>query len=144
MRLEDNAVYQCEATNIHGKAWANFYLNLLTFMPFAEEQPGTVEAVIGDSAKVRCKFFGSPTPAVRWWHKKKGDEDYKEIIQNGDYEFVKDDKGFDVLLIRRVENHMSGEYRCDGKNKVGEATATGNLLVLGKNKTTVFWITRKN
>jgi len=25
----DNAVYQCNATNVHGSVWTNFYLNII-------------------------------------------------------------------------------------------------------------------
>ncbi|KJH49856.1 fibronectin type III domain protein [Dictyocaulus viviparus] len=62
----DNAVYQCKAENKHGYVWTNFYLNLLAFKPQLLTDSGEVEAVVGQSVTLECKFFGSPNAVITW------------------------------------------------------------------------------
>ncbi|GAB6022659.1 hypothetical protein CHUAL_006750 [Chamberlinius hualienensis] len=105
----DTAVYQCNASNILGYVWKNFYLNVLATRPSIEFPPEvSYETVEGFVVTLRCRVFGVPHPEVKWSRNGKDltDDRYK-IHKNGDLE----------VLGALVAD--SGRYKCIAKNKYG-------------------------
>lgn len=63
----DTAVYQCNASNVHGYAFKDFYLNVLALPPTITERPEPVtRAVVTSDVVLRCRVFGAPKPIVKW------------------------------------------------------------------------------
>jgi neuronal cell adhesion protein len=116
----DNAVYQCKAENKHGYLWANFYLNLLAFKPQLLEEPGEVEAVLGNPYTLECKFFASPLATVSWKNPSLLGKSYTQNV---------DQLGVGRLIIDKVEEDNEGQYECTGENKYGTSTGVVSLLV---------------
>lgn len=123
---EDQAVYQCQATNKHGTLWANFYLNLLSFAPVVLDEPkGVVETVAGKDAVMECKVFGSPKPEVKWANK---------LLASGiegvhyDIEPVNAD-GLTKLRLKSVKRSDADDYSCFFKNSEGNDSAVRTLVV---------------
>ena len=118
----DTAVFQCNASNIHGYAFKNFYLNVLALPPRIIEKPAEViKAVATHTAILRCRVFGAPKPEVRWL--RDGIE-----LTGGDYDIL--DEG--DLKIKDLKYDYAGKYVCHAVNKLGEAKAEGFLEVKSK------------
>src|SRR5258707_957458 len=63
----DTAVYQCNASNVHGYAFKDFYLNVLALPPQIIERPEPfTKAVVTSTVIMRCRVFGAPRPEVKW------------------------------------------------------------------------------
>ncbi|GAB6021405.1 hypothetical protein CHUAL_004014 [Chamberlinius hualienensis] len=106
---QDTTVYQCNASNILGYAFKNFYLNVLSLEPEITLPPeASYETVDGFTATLRCRVFGAPQPEVKWLRngKELTGGRYK-IQQNGDLE------------VRGAQFADSGRYKCTARNKLG-------------------------
>ncbi|KAG8193026.1 hypothetical protein JTE90_028143 [Oedothorax gibbosus] len=127
-RLEksDTAVYQCNASNVHGYAFKDFYLNVLALPPTIVEEPAPLtKAVVTSVVTMTCRVFGAPKPEVRW--SKEGQElsgGRYQVMDNGD------------LQITNALKTDEGMYICSASNKLGDAQARGKLEVKGKTKIT--------
>lgn len=118
----DTSVFQCNASNAHGYAFKNFYLNVLAQPPaIIDRPPPIVSAVATDNVTLPCKVFGAPKPEVRWYR------DEVELT-GGDYEIF--EKG--SLRIKGIKYEYAGEYECRAKNKLGGASAKTTLNVKQK------------
>ncbi|EPB67932.1 immunoglobulin I-set domain protein [Ancylostoma ceylanicum] len=117
----DNAVYQCKAENKHGYVWTNFYLNLLAFKPQLLTDAGEVEAVVGQSVTLECKFFASPNAVITW---------SSPLLQGIAHNVIPaNPHGVGKLVIPNVTPDAEGEYECTGSNKYGQAKGAAKLLV---------------
>ncbi|WKY06661.1 hypothetical protein Q1695_006670 [Nippostrongylus brasiliensis] len=117
----DNAVYQCKAENKHGYVWTNFYLNLLAFKPQLLTDAGEVEAVVGQSVTLECKFFASPNAVITW---------ASPVLQGIAHNVIPaNPHGVGKLVISSVTPEAEGEYECTGTNKYGQAKGAAKLLV---------------
>ncbi|KAK6751482.1 hypothetical protein RB195_003089 [Necator americanus] len=117
----DNAVYQCKAENKHGYVWTNFYLNLLAFKPQLLTDAGEVEAVVGQSVTLECKFFASPNAVITW---------ASPLLQGIAHNVIPaNPHGVGKLVIPNVTPDAEGEYECTGTNKYGQAKGAAKLLV---------------
>ncbi|UYV67407.1 CHL1 [Cordylochernes scorpioides] len=122
----DTAVYQCNASNVHGYAFKDFYVNVLALPPTITEQPEPVtKAVVTSTVTLRCRVFGAPRPEVKWMR------DGQEMT-GGRYHVL--DSG--DLRIEKVIVTDQGDYTCFASNKLGDAKAIGKLEVKGKTKIT--------
>lgn len=62
----DTAVFQCNASNIHGYAFKDFYLNVIALPPEIKEKPDPItETVVTANVLLKCKVYGAPRPEVK-------------------------------------------------------------------------------
>ncbi|EEC12870.1 neuronal cell adhesion molecule, putative [Ixodes scapularis] len=115
----DTAVYQCNASNPHGYAFKDFYLNVLALPPSIVEAPEPLTlAVVTSRATLRCRVFGAPRPEVKWMKE-------TQELTGGRYKVLDSgDLQIDDLLVTD-----QGEYTCYASNKFGDASASGALEV---------------
>lgn len=126
IETQDTAVYQCNASNVHGYAFRDFYLNVLKLPPTIIENPEPVtRAVVTSNVILRCRVFGAPRPKVSW----KKDE---IELTGGKYNVLPEGD----LEIKNVIVSDQGEYTCNARNKFGETFAKGRLEVKGKTRIT--------
>nr|XP_037271321.1 neuroglian-like [Rhipicephalus microplus] len=118
----DTAVYQCNASNPHGYAFRDFYLNVLALPPTITEAPEQLTlAVVTSRVTLRCRVFGAPRPEVKWMKE-------AQELTGGRYRVLDSgDLQIDDLLVTD-----QGEYTCYASNKFGDASASGSLEVKGK------------
>ncbi|KAM7295331.1 neuroglian [Ixodes scapularis] len=118
---QDTAVYQCNASNTHGYAFQNFYLNVLALAPSSVGAlQHTTLAEVSSLVTLRCPVFGVPRPEVKWL--KEGQE-----LTGGRYRVL--DNGDLQLHDLRVSDQ--GSYTCRARNKFGEVWITEVLQVTG-------------
>lgn len=122
----DTAVYQCNASNVHGYAFKDFYLNVLALPPQIIERPEPVtKAVVTSTVVMRCRVFGAPKPEVKWL--RNGVEltgGRYQILESGDLQIS------DVIVTDQ------GEYTCYAQNKFDDVEAKGDLQVKMKTRIT--------
>ena len=120
----DTTVFQCNASNVHGYAFRDFYLNVLKLPPTITERPEpTSRAVVTQTTTLRCRVFGAPKPVVKW--EKDGQE-----LSGGRYEVLESGD----LRITGVLMTDAGSYKCKATNRFGDDDASGELEVKGKTK----------
>lgn len=125
LKKTDMGVYQCNASNIHGYAFRDFYLNVLDLPPIVLEPPEKIAlAVQAAPVILRCRVFGAPKPKIKWKHEnvELSGGRYK-ILDNGD------------LRIDYVMPNDQGVYQCKATNKFDEVTVEGELHV--KSRTSI-------
>lgn len=127
LKKSDTAVFQCNASNIHGYVFRDFYLNVLALPPTITERPEPItSAVVSSMVTLRCRVFGAPNPKIKWLRENqdlKGDR--FQVQENGDLE------------ITDVRPQDEGEYSCYASNKFGDIQASGRLEVKKKTKINV-------
>ncbi|XP_013793618.2 neuroglian-like, partial [Limulus polyphemus] len=121
---EDTAVYQCNASNVHGYVFKDFYLNILAIPPIMRESPANITyAVVGSTTTIKCLVYGVPNPKVNW---KKNGQDLIgknfQLLENGNLELV------------NILEEDEGNYTCQAENKFGSLEETGQLEVKDKTK----------
>ncbi|XP_054715079.1 neuroglian-like [Uloborus diversus] len=124
LKKSDTAVFQCNASNIHGYTFRDFYLNVLALPPTITERPEPVtSAVISSMVTLRCRVFGAPNPKIKWMRDNQElKSDRFQLQGNGDLE------------INEVRAQDEGEYTCSASNKFGDIQASGRLEVKKKTK----------
>lgn len=120
----DTAVYQCNASNVHGYTFSDFYLNVLALPPTIIERPEPVTmAVVSSTVKLRCNVFGAPKPEIKWEKDGQSLEGERfKLLENGDIE------------IKDVTKEDEGDYTCYASNKFGDEEAMGRLEIKIKTK----------
>ncbi|XP_054168536.1 neuroglian-like isoform X2 [Oppia nitens] len=122
----DTSVFQCNASNVHGYAFRDFYLNVLKLPPTITERPEPISrAVVSHDTLLRCRVFGAPKPIVKW--EKDGQE-----LTGGRYTVL--DSG--DLKIKDVLMTDAGSFKCKATNRFGDDDASGELEVKGRTKIT--------
>ncbi|CAL8369397.1 unnamed protein product [Lota lota] len=118
---EDSAVYQCEASNRHGRLLANANVLVLDMAPRVLTRDHQLYEVIqGHDVTMNCSVFGSPPPIVSWEKEEValGDAgDRRSTLRNGS------------LRVTGAEKEDSGEYVCLAVNTEGKAEVTAVLAV---------------
>ncbi|ODN00103.1 Neuroglian [Orchesella cincta] len=105
----DTGNYGCNATNSFGYVYKDVYVNVLALPAEITEKPTDVVSTDGKSIMLRCRVFGAPRPLFVGGR-------YK-VLETGDLE------------IRDVRFADAGEYLCDARNKFGNDSAGGTLVV---------------
>ncbi|XP_076469525.1 neuroglian-like isoform X2 [Babylonia areolata] len=118
---EDTQVIQCNASNIHGFLWADIFLQVQALAPSIVNMPTEQKVAKEKSITIPCQVEGKPRPQVLWY---KGDQmllgDNYRILPSGD------------LHIEMVDERDTGVYHCIAKNRFGQASAQGSLIVRDK------------
>ncbi|KAG7521120.1 neural cell adhesion molecule L1 isoform X1 [Solea senegalensis] len=118
---EDSAVYQCEASNIHGSVLANVNIMITNTAPVILTRDFQMYAVIlGGDITMNCSVFSSPPPTISW-----AKDDIAKSIK--EERFLRLQNG--SLQITGAEKDDSGEYVCAAFNTEGESTVTAVLEV---------------
>lgn len=122
----DTAVYQCNASNVHGYAFQDFYLNVLALPPEIITPPEPVtSAVVTSTVVMRCRVFGAPKPRVKWMRNGIDVTGSRYLVlTEGDLQIT------DVIVTDQ------GEYVCAAHNKFGDVEARGELQVKMKTRIT--------
>uniref|UniRef100_A0A3Q1ME84 Neural cell adhesion molecule L1-like protein n=2 Tax=Bos TaxID=9903 RepID=A0A3Q1ME84_BOVIN len=113
------AVYQCEATNVHGTILANANIDVLDVRPLiqtADEE--NYATVVGYSAFLHCEFFASPEAIVSWQKVEEAkplDGRRYHVHENG------------TLQITETTEEDAGSYSCWVENAKGKTAVTANL-----------------
>uniref|UniRef100_A0A665T6V9 Neural cell adhesion molecule L1-like protein n=1 Tax=Echeneis naucrates TaxID=173247 RepID=A0A665T6V9_ECHNA len=118
-RPEDSAVYQCEASNTHGRVLANVNIMIMNMAPLILTRDYHEYAVIlGRDIILNCNVFGSPGPAVTW-----AKEDTEETIKGERFIYLQNGS----LQITSAEKGDGGNYECVAVNTEGKAAVTAVL-----------------
>ncbi|KAK0154866.1 Neural cell adhesion molecule L1-like protein [Merluccius polli] len=118
---EDSAVYQCEASNRHGRLLANTNIMVLDMAPLVLTGDYQVYEVIeGHDVIMNCGVFGSPPPTISWEKEETATGVAGErfaTLRNGS------------LRVTGAEKANSGEYMCLAVNTEGKSAVTAVLAV---------------
>ncbi|XP_037859571.1 neural cell adhesion molecule L1-like protein isoform X3 [Chlorocebus sabaeus] len=113
------AVYQCEASNVHGTILASANVDVVDVRPLIQTKDGENYAtVVGYSAFLHCEFFASPEAVVSW---QKVEE--AKPLEGRRYHVY--DNG--TLQINRTTEEDAGSYSCWVENAIGKTAVTANL-----------------
>uniref|UniRef100_A0A8C6CA76 Neural cell adhesion molecule L1-like protein n=1 Tax=Monodon monoceros TaxID=40151 RepID=A0A8C6CA76_MONMO len=113
------AVYQCEASNVHGTILANANIDVVDVRPLiqtADEE--NYATVVGYSAFLHCEFFASPEAIVSW---QKVEE--AKPLEGRRYHFHENG----TLQISETTEEDAGSYSCWVENAKGKTAVTANL-----------------
>ncbi|VDI06743.1 neuronal cell adhesion molecule, partial [Mytilus galloprovincialis] len=115
----DVMVLQCNASNIYGYAFADFYLNVLKEKPQFIKRP-VKELKVAETTNVylTCQTSGKPDPIVTW---------YKETQQITGGRYQTQTNG--DLFISKIVLSDAGNFTCVAENEEGSATYWGILIV---------------
>ncbi|XP_070765761.1 cell adhesion molecule L1-like a isoform X1 [Enoplosus armatus] len=120
-RAEDSAVYQCEASNIHGSILANINIMVMNMAPrILTRDYQEYAVVLGGDVTMNCSVFSSP-PSNITWTKDKTSETIKGkrfvALENGS------------LPVIGAKKNNSGIYVCAASNAEGWSAVTAVLDV---------------
>ncbi|KAF7695861.1 neural cell adhesion molecule L1.1 isoform X3 [Silurus meridionalis] len=121
----DTAVYQCEASNKHGTASLNTYINVVVLPPqILTDDRRVYRLTEGSMASLICNSFGSPRPHISWFFRE--NETSVSVLSN--------ERMFEMtngtLHITSVSHEDAGEYECSVKGS--NISITALLVVLNK------------
>ncbi|XP_008289194.1 neural cell adhesion molecule L1-like protein isoform X1 [Stegastes partitus] len=125
---EDNAVYQCEASNSHGSILANVNIMVANVAPLILTRDYQEYAVVlGVDIIMNCSVFSSPPSNITWSRDGKTVEGERFVaLENGQ-----------SLKIISTEKGDAGNYVCDASNTEGTSTVTAVLEVKDPTKIVV-------
>ncbi|XP_047445758.1 neural cell adhesion molecule L1-like isoform X2 [Mugil cephalus] len=122
VELADNAVYQCEASNVHGSILLNTFLHVVKLPPQILSSDGVVYKVIeGGHIQLHCESFGSPRPHITWEN-----EDMVPLLSDPRVSLLTNG----TVELSNVSYADSGEYNCYIKNS--NISITANLEVFNR------------
>uniref|UniRef100_A0A8C7Z2V4 Cell adhesion molecule L1-like b n=1 Tax=Oryzias sinensis TaxID=183150 RepID=A0A8C7Z2V4_9TELE len=117
----DSAVYQCEASNKHGKILTNANIMIMNLYPIILTSDGQEYSAVEDQGvMMHCKVFSSP-PSTIFWSK----DDSSELVTGP--RFTVHDNG--SLEIHTIEKGDTGQYTCLAKNLEGTSAVDAMLYV---------------
>uniref|UniRef100_A0A8P0TKX0 Neural cell adhesion molecule L1-like protein n=1 Tax=Canis lupus familiaris TaxID=9615 RepID=A0A8P0TKX0_CANLF len=120
------AVYQCEASNVHGTILANANIDVVDVRPLIQtEDEEHYATVVGYSAFLHCEFFASPDPVVSW---QKVDE--AKPLEGRRYHIHENG----TLQINKTTEDDAGSYSCWVENAKGKTAVTANLDIRNATK----------
>ncbi|XP_057625440.1 neural cell adhesion molecule L1-like protein isoform X3 [Chionomys nivalis] len=124
------AVYQCEASNIHGTILASANIDVVDVVPLIQtKNEENYATVIGYSAFLHCEYFASPKATVIW---EVADETHP--LEGSRYHTHENG----TLEIYRTTEEDAGSYSCWVENAMGKAVITANLDIRNATKLKVF------
>lgn len=125
---EDSAVYQCEASNLHGSVLANVNIMVTNVAPLILTIDYAEYAVVlGGDVVMNCTVFSSPPSNITW--------SKDETTIDGE-RFVALENGQSLKIIS-TEKGDSGNYMCDARNTEGTSAVTAVLDVKDPTKIVV-------
>ncbi|XP_008587863.1 PREDICTED: neural cell adhesion molecule L1-like protein [Galeopterus variegatus] len=120
------AVYQCEASNVHGTILASANIDVVDVRPLIQtKDEENYATVVGYSAFLDCKFFASPEAIVSWQKVEEAkplEGKRYHIHENG------------TLQINRTTEEDAGSYSCWVENAIGKTAVTANLDIRNATK----------
>ncbi|KAK7809518.1 hypothetical protein U0070_023996 [Myodes glareolus] len=120
------AVYQCEASNIHGTILASANIDVVDVVPLIQtKNEENYATVIGYSAFLYCEYFASPKATVIW---EVADETHP--LEGSRYHTHENG----TLEIYRTTEEDAGSYSCWVENAMGKAVITANLDIRNATK----------
>ncbi|XP_077889701.1 neural cell adhesion molecule L1-like protein isoform X2 [Ictidomys tridecemlineatus] len=120
------AVYQCEASNVHGTILANANIDVVDVVPLIQtKDEENYATVVGYSAFLHCEFFASPEAIVTW---EMADE--AQPLQGRRYHIHRNG----TLQINRTTEEDAGSYSCWVENSLGKTAVTANLDIRNATK----------
>ncbi|XP_048210845.1 neural cell adhesion molecule L1-like protein [Perognathus longimembris pacificus] len=123
------AVYQCEASNVHGTILTNANVDVVDVLPLIEtKDEENYATVVGSSAFLHCEFFASPEAVVTWQT-----VDAAKPLEGQRYHVYENG----TLQIRRATEEDAGSYSCWVENAIGKTAVTANLDIRNATKLTV-------
>ncbi|KAL1021160.1 hypothetical protein UPYG_G00009590 [Umbra pygmaea] len=121
VRPEDSAVYQCNASNIHGSIMANVNIMIMNLAPrILTKNYKRYSIVEGRDVLMDCKVFSSPPPIISW-----NKDDSKKSVEMERFSFLKNGS----LQINQAGKEDSGEYICHATNSEGDSAMKALLDV---------------
>ncbi|KAM7064305.1 neural cell adhesion molecule L1-like protein isoform 3-T3 [Molossus nigricans] len=126
LRPNHTAVYQCEASNLHGTILANANIDVVDIRPLIQTADGQgYGAVVGSSAFLHCEFFASPEAMVSW---QKADE--AKPLEGPRYRVHRNG----TLQVSGATEDDAGAYSCWVENAEGKTAVTASLDVRNATK----------
>ncbi|MEJ1279753.1 hypothetical protein NN561_010688 [Cricetulus griseus] len=120
------AVYQCEASNIHGTILASANIDVVDVVPLIKtKNEENYATVLGYSAFLHCEYFASPKATVIW---EVADEAHP--LEGSRYHTHENG----TLEIYRTTEEDAGSYSCWVDNAMGKAVITANLDIRNATK----------
>jgi len=120
------AVYQCEASNVHGTILANANIDVVDVRPLIQtEDEENYATVVGYSAFLHCEFFASPEATVSWQKVEEAkplEGRRYHVHENG------------TLQINKTTEDDAGSYSCWVENAKGKTAVTANLDIRNATK----------
>ncbi|KAM5148419.1 neural cell adhesion molecule L1-like protein isoform 2-T2 [Mantella aurantiaca] len=121
LKVSDSAVYQCEASNIHGTILSTANIDVVDIIPLILTPEGrTYAAVWGNNVSLICENFASPLADVTWNHRKR-------LVHPVRGRFTIDEHG--TLHIQHAEAQDAGTYICEVTNSKGNASIMANVVL---------------
>ncbi|XP_073326587.1 cell adhesion molecule L1-like a isoform X3 [Pagrus major] len=116
---EDSAIYQCDASNIHGSILANINIMVTNMAPrILTRDYQEYAVVLGGDITMNCSVFGSPPPEISWSrYENPGPMEGERFSQNGSLQIIIADK------------KDSGKYVCVASNREGKSSIAAMLDV---------------
>uniref|UniRef100_A0A8D2E1P9 Neural cell adhesion molecule L1-like protein n=1 Tax=Sciurus vulgaris TaxID=55149 RepID=A0A8D2E1P9_SCIVU len=123
------AVYQCEASNVHGTILANANIDVVDVVPLIQtKDEENYATVVGYSAFLHCEFFASPEAIVTW-----ETADEAQPLEGRRYHIHRNG----TLQINRTTEEDAGSYSCWVENALGKTAVTANLDIRNATKLSV-------
>lgn len=122
VRLNDTAIYTCNAMTLFENIAQSAYLNVSARAPVIAYFPkGVIHSSVGEVAKVYCNATGGPTPVVTFT---KDGKQLQDQISNR----IQIIQGIG-LIIHNVTIADAGHYGCTAKNRLGTSERDATLIV---------------
>ncbi|KAM6177271.1 neural cell adhesion molecule L1-like protein [Erethizon dorsatum] len=120
------AVYQCEASNVHGTILANANIDVVDVIPLIQTRnEENYATVIGYSAFLHCEYFASPEAVVTWQRM-----DEAQPLEGRRYHIHENG----TLQIIGTTEEDAGSYSCWVENAIGKTAVIANLDIRNATK----------
>ncbi|XP_029973838.1 neurofascin [Salarias fasciatus] len=133
---ENNAVYQCNASNEFGYLLANAFVNVLHATPrILWPRNEFVKVVEGSRTFLDCRYFGSPVPELRWSKYGQGNLEGNrfKIHSNGTLEIKRiriEDEGTYLCVVSNIAGREESQVRVEVKEPTLIVTRPQNMKVM--------------
>ncbi|XP_061672486.1 hemicentin-1 [Syngnathoides biaculeatus] len=122
VRLRDQGLYQCLASNNAGTQMRQFRLTVQAPPTIkGPSETSDVSVVLGFSIVLACDVEGSPTPSITWL------KDNQPIVSSPQLTYT---QGGQALRVGSAQGDSTGLYTCRASNPAGNAVKHYSLSVL--------------
>ncbi|XP_026323133.1 immunoglobulin superfamily member 10-like [Hyposmocoma kahamanoa] len=110
--------YVCEVTNIGGNDTITYEIEVLE-PPVIDKKIKEIRTLQRGAVRIECRLLqGKPKPVVRWFYQTP--QGNKEMDAHS---------GEDHIILYNVTTKMSGTYRCEAHNSVGNDSHSTKIVV---------------